>query len=84
MHLNNCASSSTIQQIAKFQWLTPHAADPHSFLVVVCRSCMSITGTVCFVVPFARPLQSPATKKRCKKEERKQGTNYPKSSKNDS
>ena len=30
----------------KFQWLTPHAADPYSFLVVVCRSCMSIAGTV--------------------------------------
>jgi len=29
-----------------FQWLTPHAADPYSFLVVVCRSCMSIAGTV--------------------------------------
>jgi len=29
-----------------FQWLTPHAADPYSFLVVVCRSCLSITGTV--------------------------------------
>ena len=40
----------------KFQWLTPHAADPYIFLVVVCRSRMSMTGTVCFVVPFVRPL----------------------------
>ena len=39
----------------KFQWLTPHAADPYIFLVVVCRSCMSITESVCFVVPFVRP-----------------------------
>ena len=69
--------------MAELQWLTPHAADPYIFLVVVCRSCMSITGTVCFVVPFVRAYRGPGTKKRCKKEERKQGTNYPKSSNND-
>ena len=34
------------EQRGGFQWLTPHAADPYSFLVVVCRSCMSIAGTV--------------------------------------
>ena len=34
------------EQRGGFQWLTPHAADPYSFLVVVCRSCLSITGTV--------------------------------------
>ena len=34
------------ENVKKFQWLTPHAADPYSFLVVVCRSCMSIAGTV--------------------------------------
>ena len=28
------------EQRGGFQWLTPHAADPYSFLVVVCRSCM--------------------------------------------
>ena len=39
----------------KFQWLTPHAADPYIFLVVVRRSCMSITGSLFFVVPFVRP-----------------------------
>ena len=32
--------------LQKLQWLTPRAADPYSFLVVVCRSCMSIAGTV--------------------------------------
>ena len=34
------------EQRGGFQWLRPHAADPYSFLVVVCRSCMSIAGTV--------------------------------------
>ena len=37
---------SASEQRGGFQWLTPHAADPYSFLVVVCRSCMSIAGTV--------------------------------------
>ena len=35
-----------IEVSIQIQWLTPHAADPYSFLVVVCRSCLSITGTV--------------------------------------
>ena len=44
------------EQRGGFQWLTPHVADPYTFLVVVWRSYMSISGTVCFVVPFVRPL----------------------------
>ena len=44
------------EQRGGFQWLTPHAADPYTFLVVVCRSCYwnrVLCSTVCktIVIP---------------------------------